>query len=178
MSFQHLLMATKFFESVHAPEFIAMLKERVLSNTLKQGQCQIWSGLVDKNGYGYIRVTIHGKRLKLQCHRLVYFIGHSHPLSKSVHVSHLCHTKRCVELSHLSYEPQAVNNNRKSCKLDNECSGHHGYPRCLIGNNNDLVQMLIFTCYTVIDIVIVAVVEVVSGFILFYLIRQSIVVFC
>ena len=128
-------MATEFYTSSHDPELINMLTQKIQQNTLKEGQCQLWSGQVNKYGYGYIRITFQGKRVKLSSHRLNYFLLNSQSLAISMHVSHLCHKKLCVKQSHLSYEPQAVNNNRKSCVLNDECSGHHGYPRCLLGNN-------------------------------------------
>ena len=77
------------------------------------------------------RHSHNGTRLNLKVHRLMYFIHHKKPIPDDMHVSHLCHVRNCITVSHLSLEPQRVNNSRLVCKNDGLCTGHHGYPHCL-----------------------------------------------
>ncbi|KAI8493175.1 hypothetical protein Bbelb_291790 [Branchiostoma belcheri] len=49
-------------------------------------------------------------------------------LTTSMHVSHLCNEKFCVNLTHLSYEESVVNQLRKNCFSEGRCTGNHpGY---------------------------------------------------
>ncbi|KAI8516577.1 hypothetical protein Bbelb_051580 [Branchiostoma belcheri] len=49
-------------------------------------------------------------------------------LTTSMHVSHLCNKKLCVNLTHLSYEESVVNQLRKNCFSEGRCTGNHpGY---------------------------------------------------
>ena len=45
--------------------------------------------------------------------------------------SHLCHNKLCLSVHHLSLEPNWVNMQRGRCS-QHGCSGHPGYPNCVI----------------------------------------------
>ena len=59
--------------------------------------CTLWNGPVNRDGYGFVRVTFRGCRKILTAHRLAYYISHSsHYLIPNMHVSHLCHNKLCV----------------------------------------------------------------------------------
>ena len=59
--------------------------------------CTLWNGPVNRDGYGFVRVTFRGCRKILTAHRLAYYISHSsHYLIPNIHVSHLCHNKLCV----------------------------------------------------------------------------------
>ena len=46
-------------------------------------------------------------------------------------VSHLCHLKSCVKISHLNHESRSTNLKRRQCDKDGECVGHDGLPDCL-----------------------------------------------
>lgn len=125
-------MARAFFGQALDPELCLQLKHELSMHTELVGSCHLWLGQTDRYGYGFKRLTLNGSRMQLKVHRLAYFLESAHILNPKMHVSHLCHNKTCVRLSHLSYEPQAVNNARKSCSLTKECSGHYGYEDCII----------------------------------------------
>ena len=50
-------------------------------------------------------------------------------------MSHLCHNKKCTNISHLTYEPCTVNQQRKSCNdpamCHKVCVDHGNYPSCI-----------------------------------------------
>ena len=53
-------------------------------------------------------------------------------------ISHLCHTKLCIQTTHVSYEPKSINEKRKLCEKHEKCSKDHideetgkKYPDCL-----------------------------------------------
>ena len=96
------------------------------------GHCRIWKGTLNRDGYGILRCMFRGKRITLTVHRLNYFLcSHEITLDKNIHVSHLCHQRNCLKISHLSYEPAQVNIHRNMCALNKVCRGHHGYPKCI-----------------------------------------------
>ncbi|MES9880371.1 MAG: hypothetical protein ABW185_05755 [Sedimenticola sp.] len=127
-------MASSNFFSAPLPE----TKRIQLTNVLERkshvfGSCLIWTADVTIDGYGFYRTVYNGRRHKIYVHRLAYFLHNPNKiLSKHMHVSHVCHNKLCILVSHLSYEPQRINNNRQICKSDECCTGHFGYPRCIL----------------------------------------------
>lgn len=129
-----IIMADAFFAgSHHAKPFLQKLNEDLHKKSQFMGSCIVWTGSQDKYGYGIHRITICGKRVKLRVHRLSCYLGNCEQiLSREIHVSHLCHTKLCIRLEHLSYESPAVNNSRKECSTSGECIGHRGYSSCIL----------------------------------------------
>ena len=94
--------------------------------------CHLWVGSRDRYGYGIFRMTFRDRRLGLPAHRVAYFIYRDfRRLHRAYHVSHLCHNKLCVNVSHMSLETQKVNKNREGCLLQGSCNGHRGYNRCI-----------------------------------------------
>lgn len=107
--------------------------ETKLTNFEVQSGCHLWTGgNVSTYGYGTIRIVFRGKRKRFFVHRLLYFIEVKHELCPTFHVSHLCHTKLCINFKHLSYESKAVNESRNICKKNGECTGHKGYKKCIL----------------------------------------------
>ena len=108
-----------------------LLERKVQSNVRRVDGCDIWEGATNRDGYGIFRVKFRGRRVTLTVHRVSYFLSVEHFLSPKMHVSHVCHRKKCVKISHLSYEPQSVNNSRSPCFSNARCKGHRGYPNCV-----------------------------------------------
>lgn len=130
--FTTYLMASVFFRSTIPCGRVDILRHALSDKSAPYGECVVWTGPTDKYGYGIHRVIVGGKRLKLLVHRLAYFIEKSPiELSPCIHVSHLCHNKLCINLDHLSYESNSVNNARKVCQANGECTGHRGFRRCI-----------------------------------------------
>lgn len=125
-------MANAFYAAIPCKEYRERLKSRIYSRTVSTECCQLWLGQKDRSGYGRIQVLFRGRRVKLLVHRLAYFLHMNVILNPNWHVSHLCHTKACVLAEHLWYEPQSINNARKTCKLNGECIGHGHHRKCLL----------------------------------------------
>jgi hypothetical protein len=90
------------------------LKKRSFIN---ENGCKIWDGGVDRDQYGVARVTINSKRIGFAAHRLMFYVSLEGKtcLDPTMHVSHICHKKLCINIHHLSYEPPIINNNRMVC---------------------------------------------------------------
>ena len=101
-------------------------------HTLVTPACIVWKGTKDKDGYGETRLQFRGKRVKVRVHRLLFYIQTNCTDISKLHISHLCHNKACITFEHLSSEPARINNERKSCVLNGECSGHYGYKSCIL----------------------------------------------
>lgn len=119
--------------------FASEMIEKINKNSTnsRNSDCILYTGRHKKNGYGVIDVKFPGKPryVPIHVHRLVYMINVR--LTKltppEYHVSHLCHTKDCVNFSHLTLEPQHVNNARQNCLSEKRCNKTHSpYPDCLI----------------------------------------------
>lgn len=94
--------------------------------------CRIWQKSVSSSGYPQIKVTVHSWGGKPQSvHRLVYFLSGGE-ITPGDQISHLCHNRLCVEVTHLSSEPPAINSQRNNCKTENNCAGHEPYANCLL----------------------------------------------
>jgi len=123
------------------------LKNILNTKSVVSFRCTLWTGEVDTHGYGVLCRSFDDKKVKLpRVHRLAYYLAHlPTSLNSKLHVSHLCHNKLCITPNHLSYEPQKINNQRNSCKLNGECTGHRGQKKCklnLVTNNLFLFAVL------------------------------------
>ncbi|KAI8494528.1 hypothetical protein Bbelb_277540 [Branchiostoma belcheri] len=97
------------------------IKQKLLKKSaVAESGCVLWTGYVERDGYGTTKVKSHfdGRRFTLTVHRM--------------HVSHICHQKLCLNVSHLSYEPPAVNLQRTSCVREGRCTGHGTYKECIL----------------------------------------------
>lgn len=123
---------SEFFSSKFSADEIENFRLKLKCTNVKSGDCLLWSG-AQRNSYGIWEIRFNGSKQKIPVHRLAYFLNHNcESLPSFLHVSHLCHNKLCIEVSHLSLEPPGINNNRQICKHEGECHGHHGYQHCLI----------------------------------------------
>lgn len=128
----HISMSNYFFQTVLSTAEIQKCKQLLDRHAYKANSCCLWQGAKDKDGYGIARIHFRGKRIKVRVHRLAYYLYHNLPSMAGKHVSHVCHTKLCFQMSHLSLESSSINNRRKVCVNNGECSGHYGYKRCLL----------------------------------------------
>lgn len=83
------------------------LDQRILRLTDRSGECWLWSGAVDRFGYG--RITVKQKPAK--AHRISYetFVG---PIPDGLQIDHLCRVRRCVRPEHLEPVTAKVNMDR------------------------------------------------------------------
>ena len=104
------------------------------SSSSTSSYCLIWGKSVNSSGYPQMRFSFPGKcSKKFIVHRMLYALQRNSILDKPhFDVSHLCHSKLCVEVEHLVYEPSVVNAQRRSCKTFAKCCGHSPYPDCML----------------------------------------------
>ena len=121
-----------FFEtSISASEANALTR-KLIQRSIAVNNCCLWQARTDRQGYGILRLTYQGHIMSLKAHRLAFYLANDcQPFNVDLHVSHMCHTKKCIEVSHLSLEPALINNRRKSCQLQGICCGHEGYHDCI-----------------------------------------------
>lgn len=97
--------------------------------------CLLWRGGRSNSGYGATRVKVftnggHVHSSVMLVHRVSFQCAHRKILSSEDHLSHLCHHKLCCNTDHLVLEPIEINNQRKWCKRNGSCCGHH-LPACM-----------------------------------------------
>ena len=105
----------------------------------ENGVCRIFQGLEREDGYCYItlRVPEEGglvRKTSATVQRVAIMVGlgvYDLPPS-SLDASHLCHNKKCINISHINMEPRQVNVRRKACIGEGRCLGHGEEPECLL----------------------------------------------
>ena len=103
------------------------------------GGCLVWSGATSGSGYGYMRVKVLGgnrgmvESVVMGVHKLALLCTLNRmELPDLCTSSHRCGRKLCCEPSHLSAEPDWVNQRRKLCMERGICSGHENYQHCIL----------------------------------------------
>tara|TARA_S200002703_G_C3649880_1_gene199489 strand:+ start:112 stop:594 length:483 start_codon:yes stop_codon:yes gene_type:complete len=79
------------------------LLDRLMSKTIKEGDCLLWVGSKNHKGYGKIRIGSRkdGTRKMVFTHRLSYELHNKEKLTKDILVCHSCDTPSCVNPHHL-----------------------------------------------------------------------------
>jgi len=83
---------------------------RIVARTVRDGECMIWTGACDTDGYG--RVTIRGRGYTVS--RLVWEFHHGAP--GTLCVLHRCDRPPCANICHLFLGTRADNNADKAAK--------------------------------------------------------------
>lgn len=94
------------------------------------GDCVLWTGRVDKDGYGVL--SVHNRKRRV--HRIAFELM-SGPIPTGMTIDHLCHVKHCFAANHLELATRAENSRRGATRqrvLRPTCRrGHlytqHGY---------------------------------------------------
>ncbi|KAI8511908.1 hypothetical protein Bbelb_110080 [Branchiostoma belcheri] len=85
---------TEFYRYRPTEPYLTQLKELLNRRSADMSVCRLWTGYVDKDGYGsYVARPPMGGKFTLQVHRLSYFLHSNWPaLDPHIHVSHRCHS--------------------------------------------------------------------------------------
>ena len=121
--------------------FWEKIERSLQKNSVKGvGGCILWSGSLDRHGYGRKTVTwCPGKQPKCElAHRVAYMLHykvtelpHMNHAGDNLDVSHLCHIKHCINPDHLTFEPHSKNMSRDTCFKNGSCSMEHS-PPCIL----------------------------------------------
>ena len=69
---------------------------RIERHIEQDGECILWTGYRDKDGYGYMK----WRRRLIGVHRLMYQYHHG-PIPPGLEVDHTCHRHNCITPEHL-----------------------------------------------------------------------------
>lgn len=91
-----------------------LVVQEILSQVDKTPTCWLWTGALDKDGYGYARWN--GNRRGV--HRIVWELAYGslpthNEAGERLEIDHQCRVRRCVKLDHLELITKAENNARR-----------------------------------------------------------------
>jgi len=93
--------------------------DRLLQRTRRDGTCWVWTGTLDRDGYGKVKES--GR--SFAAHRAVYeaLVG---PIPDGLQLDHLCRNRSCVNPSHLDPVTHAENCRRAAAARTHCKHGH------------------------------------------------------
>jgi hypothetical protein len=98
------------------------IEERFWSKVDKSEGCWSWTGYVQKNGYGKFR---RDPGPMVTAHRMSYELEHG-DIPEGMQVDHMCHTRTCVNPSHLRLLTNKQNNENRRGPQANSVTGVRG----------------------------------------------------
>lgn len=127
--------ASKFFD----PE------ETFQVNTIWKGDCLIWTGRKNDDGYGVMKIA--GKAIG--AHRYAWEREHGTiPKEPRREVDHKCHTPACVNKNHLRLATPGQNNSNLKGLTKANTTGHRNVSLLPNGKYRVLVKNKHFGCYS------------------------------
>lgn len=99
------------------------LRERIMQWTDRSGDCWLWTGFLDRYGYGQISVNNHREK----AHRVAYatLVG---PIPAGLVSDHTCRVRHCVNPAHLEPVTQAENMRRGVAHNSTKAHCPKGHP--------------------------------------------------
>lgn len=98
--------------------------DRIMQRVERSGECWLWTGHLDRYGYGQISVNNHREKV----HRAAYeaFVG---LIPDGLVIDHTCRVRRCVNPAHLEPVTHAENVRRgtPANSLKTHCPQGHAY---------------------------------------------------
>jgi hypothetical protein len=85
------------------------LVERFWQRVDKSGECWLWTGELNSQGYGFYMIYEGGGREKMLAHRFAALMAGMPVCTGTDVVMHQCDTPRCVRPAHLSVGTQMEN---------------------------------------------------------------------
>lgn len=81
------------------------------SHVKRVGECYVWTGQIESEGYGRLHWPLNSKNIKVQAHRWAYvlFVG---PIPDGLEPDHKCRNRACVNWRHLELVTHKVNTHR------------------------------------------------------------------
>src|SRR5580658_194886 len=80
------------------------LEEKFWSKVNKTETCWLWTGYLDKNGYGSFTFGKHNATNCKKAYRMAWELING-PTEKGLHLHHTCRNRKCVNPAHLEPMP-------------------------------------------------------------------------
>lgn len=112
------------------------IEERLNSRIEVIGDCWLWTGKLDKDGYP-MQMKVDGKMLRP--HRIMYAM-HKGEIPKGLTLDHLCRVRKCVNPDHLEAVTSRINTQRGERATATHCKNGHeftGFNLVKIWNSTD-----------------------------------------
>lgn len=87
-------------------------QERFNTKWVKSGDCHLWQGPLDRDGYG----SFYLRRLGRRAHRVAWFSIHGE-VPEGMVVNHTCRKRNCVNPQHLQIITAIENSLKDSCSV-------------------------------------------------------------
>ena len=110
----------------HIPrELVPSIRERLASHGVAGSNgCILWTGAIDRSGYGKFPITIDGTRRMTGAHRAAW-MAHRGDIQGDLVVDHLCRVRSCVNVDHMELVSNRVNTLRGDHTGKRGRSGKH-----------------------------------------------------
>lgn len=85
---------------------------RIQRNSVRDGDCLLWTGPVNNHGYPRMNVRALGKHMTLYVHRVMYVLSSGSDIPSGLEIDHSCYRRNCIEPKHLEPVTHAENMQR------------------------------------------------------------------